>query len=329
MKKASNNKKNYIILVIIMLLIIVCIVWAFYFVSNRNPKQEYIDDNDNREYVGYNEKLYYQNDDIDVIMIVGLDSYENNVNDGDYINDSLADFVVLLALDKQNKTVQPIQINRDTMVHYYELGLGGRIVKEEYGQLALSHTYGSGGLDSLYNTKDAVSNLCLGIDIQNCLSLSMGAVEVLNDDIGGVEVYIEDDFSNVDPSIIQGQTIKLIGDQALTFVRARGQMNEPTNVARMKRQRDYLKAFINKAKTEMNNDDNILIKSVTEISKYLVSNLDVTELCDLANTLLDCKILDIMEINGDYNSDSGYMQFYPNEGDLISKILSIFYLEKE
>ena len=70
------------------------------------------------------------------------------------------------------------------------------------------------------------------------------SVKVLNDAVGGVNVLVSDDFSEVDPSIVQGEMI-LRGDQALTFIRARKDVGTQLNVSRMERQQVYMKSFFN------------------------------------------------------------------------------------
>lgn len=44
--------------------------------------------------------------------------------------------------------------------------------------------------------------------------VNVGAVSVVNDMVGGVTVTIEDDFSEVDPTLKMGETVTLMGEQA-------------------------------------------------------------------------------------------------------------------
>ena len=90
------------------------------------------------------------------------------------------------------------------------------------GQLALAHTYGSGEEDSCENTVLAVSNLLYGMEIDHYVSLTMDGVALLNDLVGGVTVEVLDDFSGIDDTLVQGETVTLKGQQALTYVRSRG-----------------------------------------------------------------------------------------------------------
>lgn len=49
----------------------------------------------------------------------------------------------------------------------------------------------------------------------------MDGIVEMNDLLGGVTVTVEDDFSQVDSSLVMGKRVTLTGQQALTFVRSR------------------------------------------------------------------------------------------------------------
>ena len=57
--------------------------------------------------------------------------------------------------------------------------------------------------------------------IDHYVALSMDAVPVINDAVGGVAVRCMDDLTAYDPSLTEGAEITLMGDQALYYVRAR------------------------------------------------------------------------------------------------------------
>ena len=123
-----------------------------------------------------------------------------------------------MIVDKTAHSFSALHINRDTMAEIQRLGVGGVKLDTVTAQLALAHTYGSGGRDSCRNTVQAVSRYLYDVPVQHYFALPMDAIPVLNDLAGGVTVHVDDDFSNTDPSIVQGKDVTLRGDQALTFV---------------------------------------------------------------------------------------------------------------
>ena len=145
-------------------------------------------------------------------------------------------------------------LNRDTMTKIQILGVRGDVAGTFTGQLALAHTYGSGERDSCLNTTEAVSNLLYGVGIDHYISITMDGVAILNDLVGGVEVEVMDDFSSIDSTLVQGETVTLMGNHALTYVRTRGGLEDSSNLHRMERQRQYLIALQKKLTEKANSD---------------------------------------------------------------------------
>lgn len=84
-------------------------------------------------------------------------------------------------MDKENGTCQVLQLNRDTMTQIESYGVAGESAGTYEGQLALAHTYGSGGQDSCRYQAKAVSNLLYGVSVDHFCSVTMDAVAVIND----------------------------------------------------------------------------------------------------------------------------------------------------
>lgn len=67
------------------------------------------------------EKIYYDNqwyrlkDNLETVLIMGEDKFEAGEDDADYVNTRQTDFLLLLILDKTNRSSQILQLNRDTM----------------------------------------------------------------------------------------------------------------------------------------------------------------------------------------------------------------------
>lgn len=64
------------------------------------------------------------------------------------------------------------------------------------------------------------------IPIDRVCVFNCEAIGVINDAVGGVEVTIENDFTDesgevLEPEFYKGNTLKLTGEQAVTFIRER------------------------------------------------------------------------------------------------------------
>ena len=278
--------------------------------------------------IRYDGKWYELRDDVETILVMGLDKFEGASSQDSYNNDMQADFLTLLVLDKDNDTVTTLQINRDTMAKMNILGLDGEVIGTKKAQLALSHTYGSGGRDSCKNAAEAVSNFLYETPIDHYVSLTMDAVAELNDMVGGVEVTVLDDFGDVDKSLVKGQKVVLQGQQALTYVRSRGGVADSTNVNRMRRQRQYLDALYAKLSETVEKDDEFISRVGLKLAEYMVSDCTVAQLERIADFVSEYDTGDIREIEGKSSVGEQYMEFYPDEEALQKMIIELFYEPK-
>ena len=317
MKKNNNLIKNIVIVVsVILIIVFFCVA----IIKDKEKQESYASPD-----FTYNEVDYSRKSNQELVLFVGLDSYTRNQEDS-YRNNNLADTLILLVIDNDEKSILPIQINRDTMCEYSILGVGNKLAGSEYGQIALSHSYGDGGLVSLVNTKDAVSKLLTGVNINEYLSITMDAVGIVNDCAGGVEVYIKDDFSNIDESLIKDSNVTLSGDQALTYVRSRMGLDDSSNIARMERQKEYLKSLYEKSRLMIKQDNDYVARTFNAISPYLEANLDIYGLSDLTNKVLEYDVEDSIKLNGEITIDeSGFVQNILDEKELTMFCIDTFY----
>lgn len=268
---------------------------------------------------------YTLRDDLDTYLLIGLDKFSDTLSDPElFTNNQQADFLFLMVVDKTAKSYSAIHLNRDAMTEISRLGLSGKRIGSFTGQLALSHTFGSGGKDSCRNTVRAVSEYLRGIPVEHYLSLTMDAIPVLNDLVGGVTVYIEDDFSAIDPSLVQGQTIRLRGQQALTFVRTRHYVDDSSNLSRMKRQQAYLNGLYDQVSLKLQADDGFAARFASRLVDFSVSDLTTDELSALADRLKDYAFTGIDSIDGEAVLGEKYIEFYTDESDLRDLLIRVF-----
>jgi anionic cell wall polymer biosynthesis LytR-Cps2A-Psr (LCP) family protein len=132
-----------------------------------------------RQVLSYKGENYALREDLETVLLLGVDKYVTETGVESYNNTQQADFLMLIIFDRTNKSYTALQLNRDTMTEITMLGVRGEQAGVFTGQLALAHTYGSGGKDSCRNTVDAVSNLLYGIDIDHYVAVTMDAVPII------------------------------------------------------------------------------------------------------------------------------------------------------
>lgn len=279
---------------------------------------------DGREITYYNGTAYAKRENLETVLLLGVDKFEGETPEG-YLNNQQADFLLLLVMDKQHETCTPIQLNRDTMTQIQILGVTGEPAGTTTGQLALAHTYGSGEEDSCENTVLAVENLLYGMEIDHYVSLTMDGVALLNDLVGGVTVEVLDDFSGIDDSLVQGETVTLQGQQALTYVRSRGGLEDSSNLHRMERQRQYLSALQQQLKAAVRQEDGFTLDALLQLNEYMVSDCTVDQLSDLGNSLAAYQVSDILTTPGDAQEGEEFMEFTVDEAALQQLVMDVFY----
>lgn len=279
---------------------------------------------DSREITYYNGTAYAKKENLETVLLLGVDKFEGETPEG-YLNNQQADFLLLLVMDKENETCTPIQLNRDTMTEIQILGVTGEPAGTFTGQLALAHTYGSGEEDSCENTVLAVENLLYGVGIDHYVSLTMDGVALLNDLVGGVTVEVLDDFSGIDDSLVQGETVTLQGQQALTYVRSRGGLEDSSNLHRMERQRQYLSALQQQLKAAVQQKDGFTLDALLQLNEYMVSDCTVNQLSDLGDSLTTYQVGDILTTPGDAQEGEEFMEFTVDEAALQQLVMDVFY----
>lgn len=263
-------------------------------------------------------------ENLESILVLGLDKNEYPDDSRAYINDMQADFNLLLVIDHNTNTCSPLLLNRDTMTEITRLGVFGGEAGTFTGQLALAHTYGSGGSDSCLNAKKAVSNLLGGVSIDHYMSFTMDSVPTVNDAVGGVTVTVLDDFGD-NPDLVKGEEVTLKGENALVYVRARKNAGDQTNLSRMKRQEQYMTALMGKLMEAAKAGSDFLTKLTLKLGDSFQTDYSVNQLQSLEELLLDAKIEPFMTIDGQAKKGEEFMEYYVDTDSLEKTIQTLFY----
>ena len=269
---------------------------------------------------------YGLRNDLDTYLLIGLDKVTETLSDPEsFINNQQADFLFLMIVDHTNRTYSALHINRDTMTDIYRYGLGGKLLVSYKGQLALAHTYGSGRNDSCRYTTDAVSSILFDVPVEHYLSLTMDAIPVLNDLVGGVVVHVVDDFSSIDPTLEMGKDVRLRGAHARTYVRASTNVSDGTNLIRMSRQREYINGMYLQLTDKLKADDGFAARIASRLADFMVSDLTSNDLANLVDRIKEYRFTTIYSIEGEAIEGEKYIEFYPDEEALEQLVVQLFF----
>ena len=268
-------------------------------------------------------------ENMEVIMVCGIDGYKMLPEDNDYVHSTQADVIYVYALDHKNKTYQCIQINRDTMTQVKQVvGIG----EDTYAnmQICLSHTYGKTENARCLNTIDAVEKLLFNVPINHYIALNMSAISVLNEQVGGVTVTVPAGLESADPEFIEGAKVTLKGAQAERFVRTREALKDDSNIFRMQRQEIFMKAWKEQAKAKMNEESGFPVKVILALSDNMTSDMTASALSTLANQLKEYKDLGTLTTTGETLEEGDgrmFREFHVDKDDLQKKVIELFYEE--
>ena len=274
----------------------------------------------------YNGRQYVYNDALTTLLVLGVDD-DALVETASSRNTSQADFLMLAVFDSESRQCTMIQLNRDTMTDVPALDTFGNVIGLRNEQLALAHTYGNGLEKSCENTVDAVSRLLYGIEIDNYFALTMDAIPVLNDLVGGVTVTVEDDFSDTDPTLIQGETVMLTAENVEHYVRMRTNVGDGTNLARMRRQKEYLTGMLASLKRASEEDSSFVLKAYSAVASSLVTDCTIEELSAYEESFSNYTTTEILMPEGETVMGEKFMEFYVDETALQQLVIDTFYVD--
>jgi anionic cell wall polymer biosynthesis LytR-Cps2A-Psr (LCP) family protein len=135
---------------------------------------------------------------------------------------------------------------------------------------------------------------------------------------------MDEDLTAIDPAFIKCETVRLISEQALAFVRHRSVLQDSSNAARMERQAKYLAAFYEAALAYVQENEGLPSEAITSLSAYMHSDFSVSELEHLLETLSDYERGEICRVDGRF-SVGDFVEFYPNEKAMKALAIRFFY----
>lgn len=323
----KKTRKRVLIMLSVLILVLVALIGGLRILESTVllPQQEELPAASKT--ITRNGVSYFPRQDITTLLIMGIDETGPVKASGSYRNTGESDVVMLMIFDEKNESYSILALNRDTMLKMPALGLGGKQAGTFYGQLALSHTYGSGLEDSCENTCNTVSEFLNGITIDYYIAMNMDAIGIMNDAVGGVKVNVTADFSRVDPSIKMGEMV-LDGNQARTYIQTRRDVGNQLNLSRMERHGDYMKGFVEALRVRMDSNDTFILDAYEKVSPYLVTDCSANTLSGMVKRYTNYTIGEIVSPAGRNVLTEEYYEFHVDEEQLQDLVLRLFYREK-
>ena len=332
-----KSGKRRFLLILDIVLVAALGIGIFLFQKNIDRREREAAEQENSgQYV--NRTIPYQGEDyqlknnLDSVLLIGADTRQG-FGEGQLqgkTNSKLADVLVLLVIDKGKKTVTPVQICRETVCQVPWLTDSGQTGGTEERQIALAYSFGSGGKDSCRNTRRAVQNLLFQVPVDHFLAFDLEAIPLLNDIAGGVTVTLAEDIPDLGPAYKSGESVTLSGAEALRFTRYSGKDQPAGSMERFTRHRLYIDALLGKlaesngalmlfsksAREAIANDPNLTDEGLKGAAKYISTDLSMTQLKDLFDTINKYEILPTVFPAGEFAADDTGVYFHAEEASL-------------
>ena len=282
--------------------------------------------------IRYNGKTYQYKENLMNILCLGIDSRDGIAKEKTPGMAGQSDCVILAVLDDDAKTIQLINISRDSMVPVHVYATDGSYVEDRTEQLALQYAYGNGRDWSCQLMEQAVSDLFYGLPIHGYCALSMNSIADLNDAVGGVTVTVPEDLAVMQPKLFTaGDVVTLKGELAYHFVHDRDYKSADvaSNNKRIARQKTYAVAFVNQLKQGMKEDMTLPVKLYQTAEKQMVTSISLDQAVYLCTEYMNCSFdtENIYTIEGDVTMGEKYAEFNVDDDALYQLILDVFYEE--
>ena len=266
-------------------------------------------------------------------LIIGTDGTGDVEQQNGRVHSDMADFLLLMSIDKTENSFSLLELNRDTimMVPVIDENKGyiGAAVKE---QLCIAHWYGRTAEEGSQNQVRAVSELLGGLPIAGYYALDMEDIPKLNQSIGGVTVTLTEDIPG-DPEMKKGATLTLTDNQAYLYLRSRMDVGRGTNEERMARQHTYLTEFLRQSMGKISSQPRYyydLFESLTSIAE---TNLTGKQISRIAKALTENTRRGFFQFEGEsrlgdtLGDGVEHSEFYPDETSVVNVMTELFYLE--
>lgn len=270
---------------------------------------------------------YRYNDDILTFLFLGIDKMTEVKPVKSGIDGGQSDAIFLLVLNPDNKQMTVIGIPRDTMTDVEAYNEDGDYWGPIKAQLALQHGYGDGAKLSCERTRDTVSKLLYGLPIHGYCAINMGAIPLLNDAVGGIDVEALETMNFSSFRVEKGQALHLEGMDAYHYLHDRDINTHYTAGGRLQRQKQYLVAYAAKAMGVLKENPTFAISLYGTLSKYMVTDISVDEVGYLATQVIGYSFDgdDMHVLEGETVIGEKYEEFYLNDDALYRLMLDVFY----
>lgn len=285
----------------------------------------------NGAYVYHDGKKYQYNDKITTVLFTGIDRRTEQHEEGVFGTAGMADCIFVMALDTESGDYKLMAVSRDSMVDVDVIGSKDIFHGTEKMQICFAYAYGDGKEKSAENLKRSVSRLFFGIPVNSYVAFDLDVIPVLNEQVGGVKVTVNEDLSKYDPALYEGAEVTLNDTQAEIFVRRRDiHLDANQNNLRMERQKIYLTSFLKQTLALTKEDFSVPLNMYKSCSGNMETDIDTSMIAYYTSIFLKSGFdseKNMLKVPGETTTDGTYAQYYVDTDKFFEIILDTYYTE--
>ena len=259
------------------------------------------------------------NSRLTTVLLLGVDTVqpeESNVSD--FGSNGRADAIVLLVMDPDTRTIQPILMSRDTIAQVDVYTEDREFMFSGDMQIAMQYSVGDSHERSCYLMKRAVSRVLLELPIDSCCAVTMDGIKAAVEHLGGIQLTIPEDWTDIDPDYTAGAVVTLDAARTERLLRHRDLETVGSNETRM----DRIGWFLTQMAGSLSASELQELAAVLE--PFVQSDLSAETMDALTSYTLRQELL---HIPGTVTADDDgiFEEFHIDQAQLKQLLLSVFY----
>lgn len=282
--------------------------------------------------ITYNGTTYIKNENVVNILFLGIDTNTaRRVNMAGY----RSDMVMICAVDIEAKSATLISIPRDTRTTVQKVDEEtGVITQTLEWKINTAYSYGGGATKYSYPnamacvqmflerniTLDQSLDFTLDVPVYLYAGIDMDGIPHVAKSVGGVPITLEKSIPDVGSA---GQTVNLKYDNSVIYLTNRHETGGDLDRAR--RQQKFMLSLASKIK-DMNAPE-IIIGLYDDLNRYVNTNLNSTQMLDLAKILMQTNIesINLITIPGTGKKIDGTYFILHDEAATMEILLDVYY----
>lgn len=278
--------------------------------------------------ISYKDKQYKFNSDISTYLFLGIDKETPDAPVNGTATGGQSDAMFLLVMNEREESLSIISIHRNTMTRVELFGESGTSLGKVTAQICTQHSFGDGERLSGSRTIDAVAYLFRNLPIKGYISVTMGAMPVVNDAVGGVEVTVLEDVVNASAGVNlkAGERVTLQGLEAYYYLRARDIDVFDSATNRLRRQEQYIVGLMSELKEAAQSGRSKVLDIYEAIEEHIVTNVDMIDFISELETY-EYNEENLYTVPGETVMGEKFEEYHVDEDALYDLIIQVFYEE--